>query len=417
MKRTCSLLTSTLLLGLLSAFLLAGCGADQGTATTVESGTTTINTADSTAGKNSGKYPEELLYPKMVGNSSGGPVFDLEKWKATPSAAKLIAFMRNSFVYKDEMHPELLAYWDALGMKKELHDAEDVNLKWASYTPLAALEAGNTALYPVVFCFHGAYGTILGAEGYGIAELGAKEGYITVTAPTHPKGKPQRVTEGMTVGARITSILDALEEGGYPIDRGRVYVTGQSMGGATCAWATLEIPEVVTAIAMHGSVYALNTDEADVDPQSKFTLFTPASDFAKAMENDLSVPMFLEAGDSDGGRLPIRTAGVINGLNLWLQMTKCPTQLTLEDSLAAQASTTDPAVKLVGVVGDETWTRDIDGVMYHGVDFLRADGVKMIEIVGVENCPHWVTAAYPELAWEFMSRFSRDAQGNLVVAK
>jgi hypothetical protein len=69
------------------------------------------------------------------------------------------------------------------------------------------------------------------------------------------------------------------------------------------------------------------------------------------------------------------------------------------------------------VPGDKTWTQTIDDVVYHGVDYFRADGVKMIEIVGVENHPHWVSAAYPEMAWQFMSKFSKDADGNLIVAR
>jgi poly(3-hydroxybutyrate) depolymerase len=300
-------------------------------------------------------------------------------------------------------------------MKKELHDADgDEALKWASYTPVAALAADNTAVYPVVFCFHGAYGSIFGAEGYGIAELGAQEGYITVCAATHGD-QPGDLAGGLTVGARIVKILDALDAGGYPIDRGRVYITGQSMGGLACALAALEYPEVVTAIAMHGSAMAFNTDANAKNVQGSNMPSIAESEYVKAL--DYSVPVFLECGDSDMGQLPITTEGVINGLNLWLQMNDCPTRLTLAESLAAQASTTDPAVKLVGVVGGENWTRDIDGVVYQGADFFRADGVKMIEIVGVENLPHWVTAAYPELAWEFMSRFSKDADGNLIVAE
>jgi pimeloyl-ACP methyl ester carboxylesterase len=425
-KRSFLLVIGVLLLAVLTVGLLAGCGgaaADETTTTAAAAPTTTTGAAATettvaaaTTTTAPGNYPD-VVYPKMVANSTGGPAFDLEKWKATASAQKLLAYMRNSYIYKDEMDPALLAYWDVLGMKKEMHDADgDAFLKWASYTPKAALAADNTGVYPVVFCFHGAYGNIFGAEGYGIAEYGATAGYITVCAATHPKGKPQRVTEeGLTVGARIIRILDELEAGGYPIDRSRVYLTGQSMGGMTCAWAALEIPEVVTAIAMHGSAHVLNTDEAAADPQSAFTLVTPESDYAKAM--NYSIPMYLECGDSDSGNLPLKTGGVINGLNLWLQMNQCPTKVTLADSLAAQASTTDPAVKLVGLTGDKTWTQNIDGVVYHGVDYFRADGVKMVEIVGVENCPHWVTAAYPELAWEFLSRFSKDAEGNLIVAE
>ena len=413
MKRPFLLVISVLLLGALVVGLFAGCNGSEATTTTAAAEATTT-TAASTTTTALGNYPD-IVYPKMVANSNGGPEFDVEKWKATAAAEKMLAFMRNSYIYKNEMDPDLLAYWDALGMKKELHDADgDEALKWASYTPVAALAADNTAVYPVVFCFHGAYGSIFGAEGYGIAELGAKEGYITVCAATHGD-KPADLAGGLTVGVRVTRILDALEAGGYPIDRGRVYITGQSMGGLACALGALEFPEVVTAIAMHGSAMAFNTDATAKNVQGANMPSIAKSEYTKAL--DYSVPVFLECGDSDMGQLPLGTEGVITGLNLWLQMNDCPARLTLADSLAVAAGTSDPAVKLVGVGGDETWTKTIDGVVYHAVDYLRADGVKMVEIVGVENCPHWVTAAYPELAWDFMSRFSKDADGKLIVAQ
>ena len=415
MKRSFIVVICTVLLGMLAVGLVTGCGdatTDESTTTVVGEATTTTTSAATTTTAAGSNYPD-MIYPKMVGNSTGGPAFDVEKFKATPAAAKLAAWMKNGFMYKDEMDPAVLAYWDALGVKKELHDADagDKELKWASYAPLEALAADNTAVYPVVFCFHGGYGSIFGAEGFGIADLGAKERFITVCAAT-PGSRTMGEITGLTAGEQVTRILDQLEAGGYPIDRGRVYLTGQSIGGMACAWAALEIPDVVTAIAPHSSGAVLNTDPAGL---GTVALSLPESDFAKVV--DYGVPMYLEVGDSDMGTLPYKTQGAVDGLNLWLQVNGCPTQLTLEECLAAQGSTADPAVKLIGFVGDKTWTETLDGVVYHGVEFFRADGVKMVEIVGVENCPHWLTAGYPELAWEFMSRFSRDADGKLVVAK
>jgi hypothetical protein len=177
------------------------------------------------------------------------------------------------------------------------------------------------------------------------------------------------------------------------------------------AWAGLEFPEVVAAVAMHSSLAAFNTDP---NGMGDVALVIPADQYAKAM--DYGVPAWLAVGALDMDQLPIRTEGVITGLNLWLQVNNCPTRVTLADSLAAAASTTDPAVKSIGVVGDKTWTQTIDGVVYHAVDYFRADDVKMVEIVGVENQPHWVSAAYPEMAWDFMSKFSKDAEGKLIVA-
>ena len=144
-------------------------------------------------------------------------------------------------------------------------------------------------------------------------------------------------------------------------------------------------------------------------------MFVPESAFANAMDYD--IPMAALIGEFDFAQLPLRTEGVINGLNLWLQVNDCPTRLTLEASLEAQVSSTDPAVKFVGVVGDVTSTETIMGVPCHIVGFNRADGLTMVEIIGVENLPHWTTGFYPDFAWEFMSKFSKDADGKLIVAQ
>jgi pimeloyl-ACP methyl ester carboxylesterase len=401
------------LLGALVAGLLAGCddaATEQTTATistTETTGalipeTTTVAPVTTTAASVVTTAPEgypQQLYSIMQGMA--GEAFDLDEWKATPAAEKIIALAKNGFLYADEMDPAILAYWDALGVKKEVHDADDEALKWFSYTPVQALAADNTAVYPVVFCFSM-------QEGNGIHDMGAEKGIITVR-PVE-LGVPrdgEMPAEGITPGRQVVRILDALESEGYPIDRSRVYATGHSIGGMASAWAALEFPEVIAAIAMHSSLSAFNTDPTGA-------LVIPADAFAKAMGYD--IPTWLAVGDADLDQLPIRTEGTVSGLNLWLQVNDCATQLNLADCLAAAAAGTDPAVTLVGVPGDETWTETIDGVVYRGVDYLRADGVKMVEIVGVENHPHWVSAAYPDMAWEFLSKFSKDAEGNLIVA-
>jgi poly(3-hydroxybutyrate) depolymerase len=411
-KKCCLTIIGVVLLGVLAVGLVAGCGdtATEETTTTTVAGqattTTTVASTETTAVTSAGTTTKVVGYPENIYGlfkTMGGDRFDLDKWKATAAAEKIIASHRNEFT-NIEMLPADVEYWAALGVKKEVHDADDEELKWYSYTPVQALAAGETAAYPVVFCF--------ASDGSGFPHLGAEEGFITVrpTNPAVPRdGKPP--AEGLTPGRQVVRILDALEAGGYPIDRSRVYATGMSIGGMASAWAGLEFPEVVAAVAMHSSLAAFNTDP---NGMGDVALVIPADQYTKAMDYD--VPAWLAVGDLDMDQLPIRTEGVITGLNLWLQVNNCPTRVTLADSLAAAASTTDPAVKSIGVVGDKTWTQTIDGVVYHAVDYFRADDVKMVEIVGVENQPHWVSAAYPQMAWDFMSKFSKDAEGKLIVA-
>ncbi len=129
------------------------------------------------------------------------------------------------------------------------------------------------------------------------------------------------------------------------------------------------------------------------------------------------IPMYLAVGQYDFGQLPLKTQPIIDGLNLWLEMDGCPTRLTLDACLAAAASGTDPAVTFLGVTADKTYTDTIDGSMHYFAEYNNTDGVTMIKLIGVANHPHWTTASYPQMAWDFMSKFSKDAEGNLIVAQ
>jgi pimeloyl-ACP methyl ester carboxylesterase len=395
MKKLCPLMVSLLLLGVLAAVLLAGCGGTQPTTTT----TTVARVGDTGV-----DWPNQLF--KFYKGLGKGEV-DIEAFKVTASAQKTVEYQSNFYLFKNEMDPAVLGYWEALGMKKELHDADNLDLKWASYTPVKALAAGNTAKYPVVFDFVGGERLIFSAEAHGFAYVGATKGFITI-CPANPVSNG---TDTITPGGQVVRILDALEAGGYPIDRSRVYVVGMSAGGVATAMTGLEIPNVVAGVAMHSSLAVLNT-VADESGQARFA--TSADNYAKAME--YGMPMLALAGDHDMAMLPIKSTSTLEGLNLWLKADGCPT-LDPAAALAAAATSTDEAAKNLGFVGGKMWTKTIDGVVHYGAEFDRADGTKMVELICVTNSPHWPSGQFPELAWDFLSRFSRDAQGNLVVAK
>ncbi|MBN1631188.1 MAG: hypothetical protein JW990_15615 [Thermoleophilia bacterium] len=412
MKRLCMTVIGACLLGVLAVGLFAACGGDEAptttlpvdtTVTTAEAPTTTLSAGDT-----------GVDYPNIVYNtfkSLGKGELDLEAWKATQAAELSLEWGRDSFLYRNEMDPAVLAHWEARGIKKEMHDADDPLLKWASYTPLAALEPGNAEEYPVVFDFVGAERLVFAAEGHGLAYLAAEEGFIAVL-PSNPVAMEfAGETVDLTAGEQVVRILDALEAGGYPLDRSRVYVCGMSAGGVATSRAGLALPDVVAAVTMHSSLPVVSTIEG---AWSFPGAWTPAADYAKAM--DYGLPMLAIAGDHDFAMLPITGEGVLDGLNHWLELNGCPTRLDLQSSLDAQADGADPAVKAIGVVGDVMWTETINGVVHYGAEFNNADGVKMVEIVCVTNLPHFPSASFPRLAWDFMSRFSRGPNGELIVA-
>ena len=380
---TCGALLAVLLL----AGLSAGCGSETPTTlaptTTIVSGTTGI------------EWPD-IVWKSY--NRSGE--MDVEAFKASAAGQKSAEYQKLFFLFKDEMDPAVLGYYEGLGIKKEMHDASDPDLKWASYTPLPALEDGNETKYPVVFDFVGGERLIFSAEGHGFVHNAYKYGYIAVL-PANPVSNQ---STAITPGEQVVRILDALEEQGYPIDRSRVYVVGMSAGGVATAYAGLEEPDVIAAVAMQSSLAVLNSE-----PSGNFPFATPADSYTEAM--DYGLPMLAMAGDNDFGMLPITEQTTVDGLNKWLQVNSCPTEATLV------TDSTDPAVQAIGVEGDSTWTETIDGVVHYGTEWNDADGVKKVEIICVTNLSHWPSGTFPDIAWEFLSRFSRDADGKLVVAE
>lgn len=99
-----------LLLGVLAGSLSAGCGGAAAPTTTLAAGDTGVD------------------YPNIVYNlygSLGKGELDVEAWKASEAGQKSVAEQRNFFLFKNEIDLAVLAYWEGLGMKKEIHDADD----------------------------------------------------------------------------------------------------------------------------------------------------------------------------------------------------------------------------------------------------------------------------------------------------
>ena len=67
------------------------------------------------------------------------------------------------------------------------------------------------------------------------------------------------------------------------------------------------------------------------------------------------------------------------------------------------------------MVYDRTQILEIDGVRHFIGDAADRGGRVMYRTVGVENCPLLPAAQAASLAWEFLSRFSRNADGSLEV--
>jgi hypothetical protein len=72
---------------------------------------------------------------------------------------------------------------------------------------------------------------------------------------------------------------------------------------------------------------------------------------------------------------------------------------------------------MLGITADSIMVKKMFGVDYTFADFHDKNHAKMNQIIAIQGHPHWVNPAFAELAWEFMSKFSRSPDGSLAVAQ
>ena len=153
--------------------------------------------------------------------------------------------LRIAFMYQDNLDPALVDEWLQKGYAKIVYNNDDPNTNWAVLVPVSAYSAESKQsgrVYPVMFCLHGNTNTILTAESYGFAEVGAREEFITMIpyANNHE-----------TILEDVPRMMETLKEN-YPVDESRIYAVGFSAGGAAAINLALEYPTLFAAIAPGG---------------------------------------------------------------------------------------------------------------------------------------------------------------------
>ena len=108
---------------------------------------------------------------------------------------------------------------------------------------------GNPA--PVLFAFHGGYGTAAGMENkYGLTSLSEEEGFIVV----YPQGLQRHWQDGRVNPDDISdvdfiaAVLDTLTKS-FDVDSRRIYATGMSNGAMFCHFLAVKLPGVFSGIA------------------------------------------------------------------------------------------------------------------------------------------------------------------------
>ncbi len=347
-------------------------------------------------------------HSQMGGTAADGTEFDFDALVNSPLGESIISTSKNFILYSDEYGAQEYEYWESLGIRKEMHDFDDKDHKWATFTPMEAYEEENAdKTYPVLFVFHGGNNPIYAAETYGYAQLAAKEGFICVM-PWAQNGGSGDEEEGTTLDAEVDRIMEILREE-YPIDESRIYAAGYSLGGRSTVREAVKHPNMFASITVgghnlggirQGETYSFAEEEWDALNE------TPILQLDGEHEMRIKLPYGYDVTGEDSP----------NALNRWFEINGIDREVTLEECQEIVNTTDDYAQKMLGLEADEIYTQYYDGTAFYTADFYNEDGVNMIKIINVDGMIHWMTQSMAQASWNFMSQYARDTEtGELIV--
>jgi len=318
--------------------------------------------------------------------------FDMQRYINSPAGKALIELLEPVILFRDEMGPDLLAYWKNKGITKIMAHGDDAVNRYAAYVPDAILANHSDKRYPLMLLYSGGRDPIFITEAFGIAAYGANAGYITV-APTN------RTPEA---AVQIIEELSAK----YPIDRGRVYGTGNGNGAFASFNVYAHSPKVFAAISPFG--VSLKLSSVTLSKQELENNFSGAG-------IQLPTQILDGARNSKKWHPLILKNDATQDYDPWLTMNGAVfNSVSNATGITLAVYSGDSAKRLTGIDFKYTWKRSLEDEYYFG-EFRDKNGVPIFRTGIANNASHWHSASYPQLIWEYCSMFSRDQKTGAIV--
>ena len=344
------------------------------------------------------------LKTRRLGSVTNG--FDIDAHMDSEDGMRQIQQWKNVITCNDEMSEQVLKYWEALGWKKVLHNADILEKKWSCFIPLSSFEeSGKDRLYPFYIVLHGGNTPPYEIEGYGFCEPTAEdEPIIAIPQDFSIKG--------------VLEVYDyAINH--YPVDRSRVYVASYC-GGNKANQVALRYPELFAAIAPCGNPLRENYKPVlwypDYERLRRLTLPCIHLDGLEDLTQLLPVYHSGDVELSENLDYPGRTYNMplgkreykCNSLRDMLYIFGCK-DVTPEEVYACEFSE-DPTIRNVGAPADETEVQTIHGKKHYVAKFRNGDGNLWLQIVGIESMGHFPDSTLGVAAWKFLRQFRRNQQ-------
>jgi hypothetical protein len=260
--------------------------------------------------------------------------------------------------------------------------------RWYEWVPdevLAGQAPGSTKKYPLVIDLHGRGDhEIYEAESNGWITLAGQKKVIVV-AP---------FDETVTTVMNLISAIEAK----YPVDTSRIYMTGFSMGASNTWLVSSNFPSTFAAIAPMSSpsaspVASLATWNDKVDLPTYFSANTNEMD-AVQRANGTTIPV------------PQLKAANLNALNTYMRLNNIAIP---PNNATPQTSNDFRTYPIYGFpIPNQHDIPTQYGFTVRAGTLSNAYGIPLMELAIGENLDHTHYMPFAEIAWDFMSKYSRD---------
>lgn len=348
----------------------------------------------------------------------GSKEFDAESYARSESIDGILKNQECMLQNPEEGGEAALNYWKERGLKKELHEAENIAEKWASYVPTEA-ETHPEKTYPLLFVMHGSGNPIYLAESYGYTHLAAREKLIVIIPETET---PEKLDE-----------LFAYAKEHYPVDWSRVYMVGYSLGGFMTSRHAIRWPERFAAVGTGGMLFAngptgVHKQNDVIWPEETITpeMVAHAAEVKIPAcicmgENEIlgllpvtkDEPPFSppggDASEEKADRIDLSGKNKIQSINNWRTIAGC--KPVPEDAVREAAKySADIVTEKLGFPMEETRVELREGRSHFIGDCVNAQGENLARFICMGKSAHWPSQALIDFTWEFMKQFSRDPE-------
>ncbi|MCC8100953.1 MAG: hypothetical protein LIP11_01375 [Clostridiales bacterium] len=353
---------------------------------------------------------DSLICKLINGDTYSNLTYDKEALINSPVGRDLAQAMYLEYHYDDAEDPELLRYWDDMGLKCEFHDKKGE--QWITFVPKAAYEQTEEKL-PCVCIFQ---------------EVNRFDPHQAVTGFAYFLKYHEIAAQGDCM--LLYFVLETLDDNDllheiledaktmYPIDPERVYITGHSHDGRFAAEYTRRHQREIAAVATLGnepgqlsekvtSGFFVVTDE-QLDIQA--SVDTPLIDISGFNERNSQFPLNIDAPDVRPGQWVAVDTFEKRAESWQRRLRSANAPMRTVEEIAATRYSDNKAERCIGVPADYAEVLTLDKSENYIVDIKNKAGKSHLRIVALGNMPHTVTPIMVELSWDFLRRFGRNQE-------